>query len=169
MDFELELEAGVTQSQSELLPFSSNACATQTPPAVAPGKPNQQELLADTLPILPTYATGLYCDRIPHPRLAKCASQKNRLVPPMPPTTGPQKPSQSKKNRDRLYQIKQRLRDRKKKALSDEDAVEAINLITANATPPFNFASCRPAKAPPPCACPLCPRRFQRPGLIHHL
>lgn len=173
MYFEVDFAAGDIQRQSELLSFSSNACTTRTPPAFAPGQSNQQELLADNFPLLPTYATGMRSDRIPHSRVSKRASQKNRTTlapPPVPPTTGPQTSSQ-KKNRDREYQLRKRLPERKKKDLSNADAIEAISLITANATSPSNLASCRPKKfkGPPPCACPLCPRRFQRCDLIRHL
>lgn len=153
MDVEMDFRAGDIQSQSELLPFSSNACTTQTPPAGAPGRSNQQELLADTFPILLTHVTGMHTTH--HPGTSKSVSRKNRttLVPPVPPTTnGPQRQSRSRKNRDKPYQEEKRLG--KKKDLSSEEAINR---------------SCRPAKVIQPCACPLCPRRFKRCGLIPHL
>ncbi|KZP29307.1 hypothetical protein FIBSPDRAFT_215113 [Athelia psychrophila] len=139
MNFEMDFGPGDIQSQSELLPFSSNACTTvtQTLPAGAPdpGRSNQQELLAIT----------------------RSVSQKNRiaLVPPIPPTNMSQRELRSQR-----FQEMKRLRKKKQ---------EGINLATANALPPANAQSCRPAKVIPPCACPLCPRRSDRHGLIQHL
>lgn len=164
MDFEMDFEAGDIQSRSDLLPFSSDPCTTRTPPAVASGQLNQQGLLADDLSILRTHTTGVH--DIPHSKIAKSVSQKNRttLVPPIVSATNTQRQLRSQKNRDRLYQKKMRLLKRTDLSCN----AEATNRTIPNAIPPTDTPSCLPLILSP-CACPLCPRRFNRYGLIKHL
>lgn len=160
----MDFAAGDIQSQSELLPFSSNACTTQTPPAVTPRQPDHQELLADNFSILPTPVTGMRSTL--RNRIAENISQKNRttLVPPVP-TDMPRKQLRLRKNRERPYQEKKRLR--KKKKLPKDDV---INCVVANVIPPSepDILACRPLILRP-CVCPLCLKRFERYGLIEHL